>query len=117
MAESVPPSFANIEFFEARMEDHSKVAAMENPASQVYVIERHDMEPVKMFLTNSYVIGLAEYFEVLGEHPDVDALVTIGPYNSVADAAKYQGLEEFVYYQAPQRQSLRSPAPAPDPRG
>jgi hypothetical protein len=78
------------------MEGHSKVNGLENPAPQVYVIERRDMAPVKIFLTNSYVVGQAEYFEVREQHPDLDALVTIGPYNSVATAAKHQGLDDGV---------------------
>jgi hypothetical protein len=93
---SVPPSFSNIEFFEARMDGHSKVKGRENPAPQVYVIERHGMPPVKLYLTNSYVVGLAEYYEVREQHPDLDALVTIGPYNSVAAAAQDQGLADGV---------------------
>jgi hypothetical protein len=94
--ESVRPSFSNVRFFEERMDGHSKVKSVEKPAPQVYVIERRGMGPVKIFLTNSYVVGLDEYFEVLGNHPDLDALVTIGPYNSVATAAKHQGIDDGV---------------------
>jgi hypothetical protein len=92
----VRPTFSNIEFFEAKLDEHTKVKSHESPARQVYVIERHGKAPVKLYLTNSYVVGLAEYFEVLARHPDLDAIVTISPYNSVATAAKNQGLADGV---------------------
>ena len=96
MRHSDRPTFSNIEFFENVMGGHSKVAELDNPESQVYVIKRHGLTDVKIFLTNSYVVGLAEYYEVLAAHPDVNAIVTIGPYNSVATDAKRQGLQDRV---------------------
>jgi hypothetical protein len=96
MASETWLSRSNVEFFESRLRAHAKVAAVNREERRVYVIERHSQAPVKVFLTNSYVIGLAEYYDVRGRVPDLDAIVTISPYNSVSKDAWEAGQSDGV---------------------
>jgi hypothetical protein len=87
---TVDPTWSNRQFFETRLLTHRKVKGFERDGD-VYVIERDTQPPVRVFLTNSYVVGLAEHYEVCGKASDLDAIVTISPYNSVSGDAWRQG--------------------------
>jgi hypothetical protein len=90
------PGRSNFEFFEKALRGHTKVASVRREGDQTYVIERHSHSPIKVFLTNSYVVGLAEYHEVRGEVSGLDAIVTISPYNSVSGDAWRAGQADGV---------------------
>lgn len=89
------PGASNHEFFESRLLGHTKVKAVRRDGD-VYIIERHSQPTVKVFLTNSYVVGLAEYYEVRGNVSDLDAIVTISPYNSVSGDAWREGQADRI---------------------
>jgi len=99
----VRPGPSNLEFFENSLRAHRTVTSVRLEQPQVYVIERDSLPPVKVFLTNSYVVGLAEYHDVRGRIPDLDAIVTISPYNSVSrdawDAGQTDGVGVFQFRQ------------------
>jgi hypothetical protein len=75
---------------------HTKVASLRRSEPHVYVVERHPLPAVKVLLTNSYVVGLAEYYEARSRIPDLDAIVTISPYNSVSRDAWEAGQDDGV---------------------
>ena len=90
------PARSSLEYFERALENHTRVANVDRVTHQVYLIQRHTQSDVKLFLTDSYVLGLAEYYDIRGEIPDVDAIVTIGAYNSVSGDAWHQGQRDGV---------------------
>lgn len=95
------PSQGNVDFFESRVRAHAKVSSLGRPMPHVYAIERDSLPPVKVLLTNSYVVGLAEYHYARSRIPDLDAIVTISPYNSVSrdawDAGQADGVGVFSF--------------------
>lgn len=55
---------------------------------QVITILRNGKPPVKTFLTNVYVVSLADVYEIMGEHPDLNAIVTMSAWNGYSNEAK-----------------------------
>jgi hypothetical protein len=89
------PTWSNRKFFESRVLAHRAVTGLKRDGD-VYEIERDSRPTVRVFLTNSYVVGLAEYYDICGKASDVDAIVTISPYNSVSGDAWRQGQDDGI---------------------
>lgn len=89
------------------------IDGVEEVSYQVITAIRDGKSPVKTFLTNVYVVALADVYEILGEHPDLDAIVTMSAWNGYSTEAKEEckkrdvGLFTFkeflgaVWYQGP----------------
>lgn len=55
---------------------------------QVIVVNRENKPPIKSFLTNVYIVSLAEVYEIMAENPDLNAIVTMSAWNGYTREAK-----------------------------
>jgi len=53
-----------------------------------FYVERYDKSPISIYLTNQYMLGLAEVMEILHSSPDTTCIVSTMDYNHVAPDAK-----------------------------
>lgn len=56
--------------------------------AQTLQVVRSRLPNVKVFMTNIYVVGEAEAYEILSANPDVSAIVTMSAWNGYSNAAK-----------------------------
>lgn len=55
---------------------------------QVIVVKRKRKSPIKSFLTNVYIVSLADVYEITAENPDIKAIVTMSAWNGYTREAK-----------------------------
>ena len=64
------------------------VTSVKRPGRQVMLVERKDKSDVKVFLTDIYILGLADVYEILAIAPDVNAILAISNWNHYTGEAK-----------------------------
>lgn len=89
------------------------INGVEEVSYQVITVIRGGKSTVRTFLTNVYIVSLADVYEIMSEHPDLNAIVTMSAWNGYSTEAKEEckrrnvGLFTFkeflgaVYYQGP----------------
>jgi hypothetical protein len=70
------------------LESHGKVEDVELEKPQTLHIRRRNRSTLKIFLTNTYIVGEAEASAILAKNSDVNAIVTMGAWNSYTYAAR-----------------------------
>lgn len=70
------------------LESNPRVTTVEHETGQTLRVIRNGLPNVKIFMTNVYVVGEAEAYEILSANPDVDAIVTMSAWNGYSREAK-----------------------------
>jgi len=108
------PRPESIETFIRYLSSNPVVISIERKGLQLVEIIRNGKSNLKVFMTNIYIVGLADVYEILSEVGHVDAIVTMSAWNSYTQEAKEEcrrkniGLFKFkefmgaVYYDGQQ---------------
>jgi hypothetical protein len=88
-----PPDANSREFFKSTLGQHARVREVVEEAPQRYLLKRRGMDSVRLFLTNVYTLGIADYLAISQAHQDIDAIVTLSGYNTYTPEAKAQALQ------------------------
>ena len=59
-------------FFQSVLHRHSRIAGYERTGVGEYCVYRERGDVVKVYLSNIYLIGIADYLDIHGECPDVE---------------------------------------------
>lgn len=60
----------------------------ELPEPQLLHIKRVDKPDLTIFLTNIYIVAVADVYEILARYSEIDAIVTMSAWNSYTNEAK-----------------------------
>ena len=108
------PRPESIETFIRYLSSNPVIISIERKGLQLVDIIRNGKSNLKVFMTNIYIVGLADVYEILSEVGHVDAIVTMSAWNSYTQEAKEEcrrkniGLFKFkefmgaVYYDGQQ---------------
>ena len=108
------PRPESIETFIQYLSSNPVVINIEHKETQLIEIIRNGKSNLKVFMTNIYIVGLADVYEILSEVGHVEAIVTMSAWNSYTQEAKEEcrrkniGLFKFkefmgaVYYDGQQ---------------
>ena len=88
-----PESFR---FFEERISSYPFCIDVKKCDTQVYKILRRGKSDLVVFLTNIYIVGEADVYEIISNYPEIDTIVTISNWNSYSDSAKQVAKENRV---------------------
>lgn len=80
-----PESFS---FFEKRVKNYPFCKNITRSDEQVYKIIRQGKSDLVVFLTNIYIVGEADVYEIMDEYPEVNTIVTVSAWNSYSWSAK-----------------------------
>lgn len=64
------------------------VITVEHEGGQTLQVVRSRLPSVNVFMTNIYVVGEVETYEILSANPDVNSIVTMSAWNGYSHAAK-----------------------------
>jgi len=108
------PRPESIETFIKYLNSNPIVIKIERKGLQLIEIIRKGKSNLKVFMTNIYIVSLADVYEILSEVGQIDAIVTMSAWNSYTKEAKEEckkrgiGLFKFkefmgaVYYDGQQ---------------
>lgn len=82
------PRPESTDFFINGMNSHKVVYQVEKKDKQYYNLSRKDKSDLIVFLTNIYIVGIADVHEIISKYPDVNCIVTISRWNSYTEEAK-----------------------------
>lgn len=94
--QSSTPSYENKEFFIRALNGHSKVSSIRELSGQLYIVTRTDNSAITIYLTNKYIVGIADYLDFINENSDINCIVTISTWNSYTDDAKNRSLDNKI---------------------
>lgn len=85
------PRPESIEYFKKAMLVHSKVRDITQLEQQLFEITKINNKKLLVHLTNIYIVGEAEVYEIMSNHSDkkLDAIVTVSLWNQCASDGKY----------------------------
>lgn len=95
MFEKVPRP-ESIEALIRYLESSKVVTTVERIDDQLIRVDRTNGAPITAFLTNIYIVGEADVFEILSQHGDVDSIVTMSAWNGYTSNAKTHCSREGV---------------------
>jgi len=79
----------------------SAVADVSRESNQVIYVERTSHPPIRIYMTNTYIVGLADVYEIVRQVDDLDAIVTMSVWNSYTGeaetACKDEGIGLFTF--------------------
>ncbi|HHT9139006.1 MAG TPA: hypothetical protein ACFYEK_17400 [Candidatus Wunengus sp. YC60] len=70
------------------LQSNPRLTSVAYESGQILQITRNGLPSLKVFMTNIYVVGEAEAYEILSSNPDVNAIVTMSAWNGYSRAAK-----------------------------
>ena len=70
------PRVESIQYFESAMYGHNKVLRCKKISDSYYEIQREDLPPIFVFVSNYYALSVSDYYEITSEY-QIDCLVTI----------------------------------------
>ncbi len=82
------PRPESIETFIRYLSSNQVVISIKRKGAQLIEIIREGKSNLKVFMTNIYIVGLADVYEILSEVGNVDAIVTLSAWNSYTQEAK-----------------------------
>ncbi|MFJ5623386.1 hypothetical protein ACIQD3_11730 [Peribacillus loiseleuriae] len=84
------PRPESIEYFKTTLKGHSKVSDITQLETQLFKITKTNDKEFLVHLTNFYIVGEAEVYEILSNHSDIklDAIVTISNWNQCTSDGK-----------------------------
>jgi predicted RNase H-like nuclease (RuvC/YqgF family) len=82
------PRPESIDYFIRIVSSKEFVQKVEPLRRQVYRIVRKDKHDIVVFLTNVYIVGEADVYEITSENKDINSIVTVSAWNSCSRDAK-----------------------------
>lgn len=77
------------------------VDSINRESTQVIYVERTNLPPIRIYLTNTYIVGLADVYEIMRQVDELDAIVTMSMWNSYTgeaeDACKKESIGLFTF--------------------
>lgn len=70
------------------LQSSSAVRAVERESTQLIVVNRVNRPLLRTYMTNTYIVGLADVYEIFSEVDDLDAIVTMSAWNGYTAEAK-----------------------------
>lgn len=89
-----PSYYGHFDFFESRMQSHSRVHSLTQISPGYYCLKRSDGDEIYVFICECYSFGVAEYAEVKKEFGRVDAIVINSNWCGYTGDAKDQCRDE-----------------------
>ena len=90
------PRPESISFFENAIQDHDNVFSCKKLQDQVYIITRRNGDSLKVYITDLYTVGLADYYAIKGLIPNLDAIVTLSNWNGYTYQAKIEAKKHNI---------------------
>lgn len=82
------PRPESIEKFLAYLGSSNAVNDIQRESNQVIMVKRTKHTPIRVFMTNMYIVGLADVHEILHQVRKIDAIVTMSEWNGYTTEAK-----------------------------
>jgi len=82
------PRPASIKAFIKYVLQSQVVEGVENEHQQLIILSRSNGSPLRVHMTNLYIVGLADVAEILADEENIDAIVTLSGWNSYSSEAK-----------------------------
>lgn len=82
------PSQNELQFFLGVLYRHTKVREVNQISAQLVDVIRHDGSKIRVYLTDLYTVGVADYINIMTNHRDVNCVVSVSNYNSFSQGAK-----------------------------
>ena len=82
------PRPESIQKFIEYLDTNEIVSQVKTVSEQIICIERVKYSSLRVFLTNIYIVGLADVHEILAQADPLDAIVTMSLWNSYTSEAK-----------------------------
>jgi len=82
------PRPESITFFERSTQTHKEVSSLNKIEEQKYNVSRFAKSELNLYLTNLYIVGVADVHRIIQEFPDVNCIVTISCWNSYSSEAR-----------------------------
>jgi hypothetical protein len=89
-----PPDTKSRTFFKEVLGEHARVGEVVEESPHIYTLKRRGMSSVRVFLTNVYTLGIADYLAISHAHQDIDAIVTLSGYNTYTPEAKESAVRD-----------------------
>ncbi len=70
------------------LQSSNAVESVVRESNQLLVVERVKHPPLRVFMTNVYIVGLADVHEILAQAGEVGAIVTMSEWNGYTAEAK-----------------------------
>jgi hypothetical protein len=64
------------------------VLEVEHPSEQKLIVRRKGKSDLQVFMTNIYIVGISDVYDILSAAPDVNAIVTMSAWNGYTQDAK-----------------------------
>jgi hypothetical protein len=78
----------SIEKFLQYLSANPIISEIQRLDKQVFYIHRKEKRDLKIYLTNVYIVGIADVIEILSLVSDIQAVVTMSAWNSYTNEAK-----------------------------
>lgn len=83
------PRAESIEKLIEYLNGNRAVSYVKQESKEIIQVERVKHSPLKVFMTNIYIVGLADVHEILARASELDAIVTMSAWNGYTSEAKY----------------------------
>ena len=80
----------------AYLQSKAVVSDVEEVSYQVIHIHRPGKSLLKLYLTNIYIVGLADVYEILTEERNINAIVTMSAWNGYTSEAKQNCKDQSI---------------------
>lgn len=90
------PKQVSIKLFREAVPNHSNVDILDPISNQLYRITRFKGDPIIVYLTDVYTVGIAEYHHIRSGHPEVTCIVTMSQWNGYTRQAKEQAAADKI---------------------
>lgn len=90
------PRPESIEKFAEYLRSCWAVQAVVRENKQLLLVERVNHPPIRVFMTNIYIVGVADVYEILAQAGTVDAIVTMSEWNGYTNEAKLNCKEQNI---------------------
>ena len=82
------PRRESVDRFVEYLESSRAVQAVVRENEQLLLVERVNHPPIRVFMTNIYIVGVADVYDILAQADRVDAIVTMSEWNGYTAEAK-----------------------------
>lgn len=89
------PRKESIQYFEQTLNRHDRVLCWKKISDSYYEIQRKELPPIRVFVSNFYALSISDYYEISSDY-DVDCLITISNWNRVTEDAYVLGKRNDV---------------------
>ena len=82
------PRPESISTFIKYLKTKKNVTDVTKEGEQLITVNRRNQPDITIFMTNCYIVTIADVYDILNEANNIDGIVTLSPYNSYTDEAK-----------------------------